>query len=525
MDPWLVRLDHRSSSYSILATLVVVALVVAVVYQSGLLGWALGLFGRLTRWGVRTGFRVWERALSWADWTVYAGLSAGLLVLGALAADAQPWVALACAAVTLVMGLASCLAYMFIDIERYEVERGRKAVHNPTKGQALATTLARYGHRVGLPLLAVATASVICGFSLLNQALYETVGAHWYRVEDDGRPAFVDFLAYALINLLSLVDVLNVADSRRLVHTAFVQKALWPAAVLLAAFRSFFTLVLLQQVFASVRQGRILAETITDFWSPHEPIHDRARNALPQFGVAAISPLLLSLREMDSLTKEQRDRLPQVLAAIGPSTVPTLVEHLSDPHEHVRAVAAGTLGLLQAREATAEIAAAVGDASDLVRLSAAEALGRIAAAEVKAERARLVQRPRHSRRRWHLFGRRPAAEVADPLAVAIDALQQALGDPLAAVRCQAADALGRIGSPAAGAAGHLVPLLSDADETVRCQAAGAMGQVGGPAESLLSCLDDPAAGGPAPPPHGGKRQGGRPHPAGAELVEQDPAPP
>ncbi|VTU01919.1 heat repeat-containing protein : HEAT repeat-containing protein OS=Singulisphaera acidiphila (strain ATCC BAA-1392 / DSM 18658 / VKM B-2454 / MOB10) GN=Sinac_5393 PE=4 SV=1: HEAT_2: HEAT_2: HEAT_EZ: HEAT_2: HEAT_2: HEAT_2 [Gemmataceae bacterium] len=521
MDPWLVRLDHRSSSYSILSTLVVVAVVVGVVYQTGLLGWALGLFGRFTRWGIRSGFGLWERTLSWADWTVYAGLSAALLVVGALVADDQPWVALACAVVTLVMGLASCLAYMFIDIERYEVERGRKAVHNPTKGQALATTLARYGHRVGLPLLAVATASVICGFSLLNKALYETVGERWYRVEDDGEPGFVDFLAYALINLLSLVDVLNVADSRRLVHTAFVQKAMWPAAVLLAAFRSFFTLVLLQQVFASVRQGRILAETITDFWSPHESIHDRARNALPQFGVAAISPLLVSLRQMDSLTKEQRDRLPQVLAAIGPSTVPTLVEHLTDPHEHVRAIAAGTLGLLQAREATAEIAAAVGDASDLVRLSAAEALGRIAAAEVKAERARLVKRPRHARRRWHLFGR-PRHETgtgADPLALAVSALQKALGDPLAAVRCQAAGAIGRVGAAAVGAVAQLVPLLGDADETVRCRAAETIGEIGGPAEALRPCLDDPSAAVRAAAAAGLKLLGGDAKPVVEKLVE------
>ena len=34
------------------------------------------------------------------------------------------------------MGLTTCLAYMFIDLERCEVERGYKAVHNPLKGQA-----------------------------------------------------------------------------------------------------------------------------------------------------------------------------------------------------------------------------------------------------------------------------------------------------------------------------------------------------------------------------------------------------
>ena len=48
---------------------------------------------------------------------------------------------------------------------------------------------------------------------------------------------------------------------------------------LLAGFKVFFTLVLLQQIFASLRQGKLLAETIADFWSPHEPIHERACSA------------------------------------------------------------------------------------------------------------------------------------------------------------------------------------------------------------------------------------------------------
>ncbi len=41
-----------------------------------------------------------------------------------------------CAMIPLFMGLTACLAYMFIDLERYEVDRGHKAVHKPLKGQA-----------------------------------------------------------------------------------------------------------------------------------------------------------------------------------------------------------------------------------------------------------------------------------------------------------------------------------------------------------------------------------------------------
>ena len=83
------------------------------------------------------------------------------------------------------MGIIACLAYMFIDLERNEVERGHKAVHNPLKGQVLAMNLARYGKQVRVPLLISATVALIGGFALLNQGLYETVGRGWYRIADE----------------------------------------------------------------------------------------------------------------------------------------------------------------------------------------------------------------------------------------------------------------------------------------------------------------------------------------------------
>ncbi len=57
----------------------------------------------------------------------------------------------------------------------------------------------------------------------------------------------------------------------------------------------------------SLSTNKVLSETIADFWSPHESIHERARNSLPQYGAVAIEPLLASLRSVSSLTKEQRD--------------------------------------------------------------------------------------------------------------------------------------------------------------------------------------------------------------------------
>jgi HEAT repeat protein len=519
MDPWLVRLDQTLSSYSVLTSILLLIAFIYLLYATGILGAALGLFGRFTRATIRGGFRVWERWLSWADWWVYLLLAVVLIAVGSFFAATQPEVTLLCAAAVLFMGVVACLAFMFIDIERYEVERGYKAVHNPTKGQSPAPNVARYGHRMGVELLAAAAAAAIGGFALLNEGLYETVGRGWYRVDEDTRPGFPEFLTFALIHLLSIVDVLNLADSRQLIHTTFVKKAAWPSGVMLSAFRLFFTLILLQQVFASVRKGRLLAETISDFWSPHEAIHDRARTSLPQFGAAAIGPLLLSLREMTALTREQRDRLPEILAAIGPSTIPTLLEHLSDPHEHVRAVSTAALGHLQAREVAMELARLVTDPSEQVRQSAAWALGRIAATAPKAERTRHVRQWRN-RQRWGFSrGKRPE-EVRDPTVVAVEALRGALSDEFAAVRCEAAAALaGAGGGASTGVADALAPLLRDEDETVRCQAAEALGKVGGPVDILMPALDDPAAPVRAATARGLKALGRAAAPAVPRLVE------
>ena len=152
----------------------------------------------------------------------------------------------------------------------------------------------------------------------------------------------------ALTKILGLIDVLDLAKSHHILGTAFVRPAAWPASMLLAGFKVFFTLVLLHQIFASLRQGKLLAETIADFWSPHEPIHDRACSALPIYGTVAIGPLLGSLRLVTSLTKEQRNEIPLILETIGPSIIPALVRHLRDPNDDVRAIVAAALGHLHA---------------------------------------------------------------------------------------------------------------------------------------------------------------------------------
>jgi hypothetical protein len=373
---WFIDLDQVQSSYLLLATLVALGLAAGALFYFGLIDWLFQILGLAVGASIRKGFVLWERSLSWAWWPLFLAIVLGFVVVGGLAGGLFPGLRIFCGLVPLLMGTTACLAYMFIDLERYEVERGHKAVHNPLQGQQLAVQVARYGQQVRVPLLLAATVGMVLGFALLNQGLYETIGKDWYGVEGgEGGPVYVDFLAYALINLLRIVDVLDLAQSHHFLRGAYVHPARWPASTLLAGYRVFFTFVLLQQFFASLRQGKLLAETIADFWSPHEPIYERARNALPQYGALAIAPLLESLRSAPSLTREQRDQLPLTLAAIGPSIVPALVRHLHDPNPHVRAIAAAALGRLHALATVPQVAALAWDPSDVVRQSVVEALG------------------------------------------------------------------------------------------------------------------------------------------------------
>jgi HEAT repeat protein len=494
---WFIDLDQLHSSYLLLGTFALVGLLAGFLYQIGFIGWLLGIVGRIVRSGIHNGFLTWRALLSWASWPVFLAAVLGFVLLGLALVHLVPIVTVFCGLAPLFMGVTTCLAYMFIDIERYEVERGYKAVHNPLKGQALARHLAEYGHLVRFPLLLAATVGMITGFALLNQGLYESVGRDWYAVgADNGEPSYFDFLAYGLINLLGVVDVLNLANNTNYLHIAYVHQNAWPATTLLRGFRVFFTFVLLQQIFASVRQGRLLTETIADFWSPHEPIRERAHTALPQYGAVAIGPLLLSLRSVQTLTKEHRDRLPEILATIGPSIIPGLVRNLHDPHEHIRAVVVATLGRLQAVEIAGHLAQLAEDPSDIVRQSLAEAMGFLGGASLRP--VQRIRRRRHRLRhlfqelRWSRRRRKPIKPVAvqDPVELAITTLQQCLGDKTIAVRNQAANSLGLIGGRVRTAIPSLIGLLKDDDETVRCQSAEALGKIGNDEVSTVAALTE-----------------------------------
>jgi HEAT repeat protein len=492
---WFAQLERTQTSYLLLAALTVTVLAAGILYQIGLIGWVLRGLGMIVRGGIRSGFLLWERLLAWASWPLFLAIVCGFLLVGGVAGGPLPALRVLFGLATLFMGAIACLAYMFIDLERNEVERGYKAVHNPLKGQVLALNLKRYGKQVRVPLLISATVALIGGFALFNQGLYETIGREWYKVADERRePIYADFLAYALTKILGVVDVLDLARSHHVLGAAFVRQAAWPASTLLAAFKLFFTMVLLDQIFASLRQGKLLAETIADFWSPHEPIHERARAALPIYGTLAIGPLLVSLRSVPSLTKEQRDQLPLILETIGPSIIPALVRHLHDPHEHVRAIVAAALGKLHALETVPSVAALAQDPSDVVRQSVVEALGNLGGSGPGHGRTkRGLARGHGSKGRgigWFSGWKKRAAPArpSDPVELAVATLESALADESAPVRIQAARALGRIGPRAAAVAPRLIGLLKEADETIRCQAAQALGEVGGETGATVAAL-------------------------------------
>ncbi|HYH66513.1 MAG TPA: HEAT repeat domain-containing protein, partial [Urbifossiella sp.] len=476
--PSLPALDRVSTSVAVLGGLALLGALAGVLVWLGVVGAVVGWVGRAVRGGVRLGFRLWEALFSAAPWPVFLGAVVVLTAAGVALADVVPAGAAGCGAVVLFMGVTACLAYMAVDLERYEVERGYKAVHEPLKGQVLATVLIRHGTRVGVPLLASAAVAVVGGFALLNLGLYGAGGRAWFAVGgDSAEPRFVDFLAYTLVNIYRIVDLLDLSGSYNLPRFTFVRQVQWPAATLLTAFKTFFTLVLLQQIFASVRQGQALWEAVSDFWSPHVPIHERARNALPQFGVGVVGPLLASLREVPALTKEQRDQLPRVIAGIGPGAVPTLVVHLRDADEGVRAVAAGALGRLHALDALPGLAGLAADPSEFVRQEVAAALGAIGGPGLKADdrRTRVAAKGPAPRRRW-AFRRAAVVADADHAGLALAALRTLTADAAVSVRVAAAEAAGLIGAAAAPVSSELVAMLTDADETVRCRAAEALGR-------------------------------------------------
>ena len=150
-SPWIGTLERTQTSYLLLATLAGIVSAAGVLYRIGVIGWALRGSRPCGRRGDREG-------LPALGATVRVGFVAGipghrlrLSPPGRRGRWSLPGLKVVCGLAPLFMGAIACLAYMFIDLERNEVERGHKAVHNPLKGQLLAMNLERYGKQVAYP--------------------------------------------------------------------------------------------------------------------------------------------------------------------------------------------------------------------------------------------------------------------------------------------------------------------------------------------------------------------------------------
>ena len=508
-----ITLDQLHTTYLILATLVLLLGVGWILHAIGLIEWLAAVFTRFIHIIIRSGFRLWERTLSWAGWVGLLAISMVMVAGGSwLIEIGLPEIVVPMAGLLLVAGGITCLAYMYLSAERYEVSRGIKTLHNPDKGQQLATDLLRHGQTLGVPMLGSAAMVTVVGFVLLNQAIYESGGDRWYRIADPTvDPVLIDFLAYTLVNLLRIVDVFDLAKSYHFLSVSLIRPAGPITPLLLVAFKSFFTLLLLQQLFASLRQNRLLSETVCDYWSPHVPIRDRARSVLAQFGPTAITPVLVALRTAEVLTQEQREQLPLVLAGIGPSAIPRLMRHLHDPHEPTRAVTVTALGLLKVRGAIPGLCKRVADPSEEVRAVVVVALGQIGEeltqpdkrkpgpASSPKQSAWLFRRLLTKTGRWvRIPGFSPRQNAfTDDRSQLLVALQAALLDESAAVRSLATTALGMLGTEAATTQATLITLLQTDTDLVRVQVALALAKISpsepGVIAALTTALSDPNA--------------------------------
>ena len=391
-----IDLDRAHSSYLVLISLAALALAAGVLFRFGLFGGLFYVVTLVLGVSIRRGFLLWERLFSWASWPRFLAIVLAVLVAGWLLGGLLPAALVFCGLATLFMGTTACLAYMFIDLERYEVERGHKAIHNPLKGQQLAVHVAQYGQQVQVPLLLISALAMVGGFSLLNQGLFDTIGKDWFRVaRGQGDPIYVDFLAYTLINLLGVVDVLDLARTQHLMQSHVRPSgavARLPAA---GRVQDVLHVCVAAPILCLASPGETAGGDNHGLLEPARAHLRARRNALPQYGSLAIEPLLTSLRFVPSLTREQRDQLPLILATIGPSTIPALIRHLHDAQAHVRAVAVAALGCLHARETTPLLAALVQDADEVVRQSVVEALGALGGPETQLVRTQpAVRSPR-----------------------------------------------------------------------------------------------------------------------------------
>src|SRR5262245_1932270 len=118
--PLAVALDRFNSSWFLLALFIALAGLGGLLAWSGILGLVLAVFQGVMQGAVTAGFRLWRRLLAWANWPVVLGGALGLTFLGAAVCPRAPSLALLLGVLLQFAGVITCLAYVFIDQERFD---------------------------------------------------------------------------------------------------------------------------------------------------------------------------------------------------------------------------------------------------------------------------------------------------------------------------------------------------------------------------------------------------------------------
>ena len=192
------------------------------------------------------------------------------------------------------------------------------------------------------------------------------------------------------------------------------------------------------------------------------------------------SPLERYLEALRSPDEAVRAAAVAALQSMGKEAVIYLIQVLNDPYPAVRVAAAEALGQIGDADAVDPLIQATHDEREDVRIAAASALARI------GDRKSIQPLIRLFADRYH--GVRVAA--ADAVAVfgraALEALEEALSDPVTVVRVTAARAIGLIG--VIESIPVLIDHLGDPAPEVRWSVARALGEFGPPVIDPLSIV-------------------------------------
>ncbi len=219
----------------------------------------------------------------------------------------------------------------------------------------------------------------------------------------------------------------------------------------------------------SMRERKDFNGLILALAEPETDIQWQAAEALGELGKEDLTPLIRAIR------KKNRNIRLGIIEAFGrirdPTTVPLLIEALSDQSPEVRWEAALALGEIGEAGAVSALVTALHDTDRYVRYGAAQAL----------QTLRWI--PRGEAEQAFLFlGKQEWDRLVALGDEAVDPLCLALHDRDAGVRAHAVETLGRVGS--AKAIPELYAALSDDNEVVRWEAVKAARICGMPLSRL-----------------------------------------